>query len=338
MEWRTGGVHVFLLLWASCSLGIVLAAHITNCSVQTAPQRSILPVLLPPKPADCDVFTESCQSMFPSDYYSMDNILVRSRAYLQHNNPFPAETDKLTDIKQVNLQRLKSFFVTMSNRSRPVTITVLGGSLTAGRMVGGYRSAWPALMQSKLQSFRNNSCAGHSEYSYIVKVINRAAPGSASAWAVHQLDHILSVNSDLVIVDYDVNDCLLVRYNDNFVTQVQGVTELMVRRTLGHLQPSAAIVFFNVVVNHKRNVPLRGECSIFETCYSFDHIRRPVLSAYGIPIISTKAFWTHFTCAPPSHLWPCIGFCSHPTQVAHIMLSDLMSDFLISSSNLASSG
>jgi hypothetical protein len=327
--------RLFILQLMSHCLGVYARVGGSTCVASETVQQTILPVLMPPKPRDCDVDAANCSVAFPTEYYSMENILARSRIYLSVHSPFLDQLGHLDapDARMTNIFRLKNFFARMKACSDPVTILVLGGSLTAGRTVGGFRTAWPALLQTKLQLYRNKTCADHGLFSRSVTVVNRAAPGSASAWAVHQLDHLLSVSADLVIVDYDVNDCLLVRYNDNFVRQIQGVTEILVRKTLAHLQPTAAMVFLNVPVNHKRDSPLKGDCSIYETCYAFDHIRRPVLTAYGVPIVSSKALWSHFNCAPPQHLWPCNKFCSHPTHLAHILLSELVADFVIRSSD-----
>jgi hypothetical protein len=323
--------------------------------MHAAPQQMLPVSIHPPRPENCDYYDPECaETIYPGDYYSVNSINSRSRQYVSHHSPYLQHThrnntsnggdnsapDETDPRKTENINRLNRLFARLGDckrmnattttaadqRRRPITITVLGGSLTAGRFVGGYNGAWPALLQHRLQAYLNQTCGvGRID----ARVINHAEPATTSSWALHHFDHLFPSyeDSDLVIVDYDVNDCALISDSNSSYAEVQGITELLVRKVL--TLPSPAIIFLNVAVNHRKR-PLRGECYMHNTCYSMDHIRQPVLSAYNVPIVSAKAaVWTNFSCPPPPSVWPCSSFCSHPLEAAHEMLANITADFVL---------
>jgi hypothetical protein len=320
------------------------------------PPQQMLPVSIhPSRPENCDYYDPECaETIYPADYYSVNSINSRSRQYVSQHSPYLQHThrnntsnggdnstpDETDPRKAENINRLNRLFARLGDckrmnattttaadrRRRPITITVLGGSLTAGRFVGGYNGAWPALLQHRLQAYLNQTCGFGT---IDVRVINHAEPATTSSWALHHFDHLFPSyeDSDLVIVDYDVNDCALISDSNSSYAEVQGITELLVRKVL--TLPSPAIIFLNVAVNHRKR-PLRGECYMHNTCYSMDHIRQPVLSAYSVPLVSAKAaVWANFSCPPPASVWPCSSFCSHPLEAAHEMLGNMTADFVL---------
>ena len=145
-------------------------------------------------------------------------------------------------------------------------------------------------------------------------LMNRAAGGTTTAWALTQLEALLAdidqyTHLDLVIVDYDVTDCNEMYDSPLEQARVMAATELLARRILAHPK-KPAVMFTNVAVTHSREI--KGECGIHNTCYSIGDIRERVLSMYGVPLISQKhAIWQNFSCPLRKH-WPCFRFCSHP--------------------------
>jgi hypothetical protein len=324
-------LSVVILVWVRSFPSCVVATGFA-CNRSMTSGLISAPFVVPPPPLNCDFFDPNCTNTMPKDYYKLENTIQRSRDYVAKHSPFlQQDTDGADAVnpRQTNIFRLRRLFNLVQHCSEPLTVTVLGGSLTAGRYVGGYTGAWGGRLERKLQMYRNQTCAGMTTYNHTVEVVNRAVSGTMTSWAVHQLDHIMMTPSNLVIVDYDVNDCLIVKPTDNYIPEMQGITELIVRKTLMELQPHAAMVFLNVPVNHHSDMPLFGECSMYSTCYSMDHMRRPVLTEYGVPQISFKAAWTNFSCAPPPSIWPCSNVCSHPFAAAHELLADLMNDFVV---------
>jgi hypothetical protein len=315
-----------------------------TCNVANVEAADVLPVMIPDRPEGCDVYDPECTASLPPDYYSSTSILLRSREYLLQHYPFlrsPSLGDKAATkiaAREHNARRLKKYFDRFLNCSSHIIITVLGGSLTAGRFVGGYDGAWPVRLQKLLQTYRDSLCGPVTPHkaSHRVTVVNHAEPATTTGWALHHMDHLLSVLSDMVIVDYDVNDCALISGDAASFSEVQGVTELLIRSIMNHEKHSAdtAVVFMNVAVNHRKR-PLRGECYMYNTCYSMDNIRQPVLSAYSVPLVSSKsAVWANFSCPPPPDIWPCSTFCSHPLEAAHDMLANITADFIIAESQL----
>ena len=76
------------------------------------------------------------------------------------------------------------------------------------------------------------------------------------------------------------------------------VTEMMVRGILSHhTQP--ALLFFNIAAADEGYL-LKAHCSLYNTCYTFNRLRLPILQAYAVPMISQRdAVWSNFSCPPP---------------------------------------
>lgn len=253
---------------------------------------------------------------FINPFMSKEVILKRSADYVS--------IDMIKNVSILNSCRLQRLFHRIFHKSSAhgVEIVVLGGSLTAGRMVGGMDFAWPKVAETTLNEFMQKENLPSR-----VRFANRAELATTSVWALHRLKTLIPGSVDLVIVDYDVNDCADLEKHESSQQHLMSVTELLVRLLLNH-KSAPAVVFLNVAVNH-HEVPLTPTCDILHTCYAIGHIRRGILDSYGVPQISQKeAIWSNFTCPPPQHVWPCSRVCSHPLAKAHKLLAELVVSFL----------
>lgn len=241
-------------------------------------------------------------------------------------------TSKSKNRNTLNLLRLQSLFWKIRRSDQNVTIVVLGGSLTAGRTVGGHEGSYVHRLEKSLNDYRQNRNGSDGAVIGQVKVFNLAEGGTNSLWALYRLNESLNAfNSllDLVIVDYDVNDCSdFSAENIDQREDLQAITEQLVRRLLSH-PAKPAVMFMNIAINHAHYRPMKGDCSMYHSCYVMGEVRKPVLDAYSVPILSQKlALWHHFSCPPPAHMWPCNRFCAHPSHAAHELLAEMVSDFL----------
>jgi hypothetical protein len=245
----------------------------------------------------------------------------------------------------LNFLRMKEFLSKFfeGEDDQEIVIAVVGGSMTAGRGVGGLKQAWPA----KLERIINEEFAKH-KMKKTITVLNLATAATSLIWALNRWETILPSDSniDLIIVDYDINDCAFMNDDKFSRIRVQAATELTVRKTLhrvhtynnpdSSLIKGPAIIFSNVAINHNgRNIHM--ECKNYFSCYSIGDIRNVVASPYLVPMISQKyALWNDL-CDPPPKLWPCTSFCSHPQQNAHKLMAMLFMRFFLGTSYLNSS-
>jgi len=116
------------------------------------------------------------------------------------------------------------------------------------------------------------------------------------------------------------------------------ITEVLIRRIMGH-EMRPAIMFLNVAVMHKvypqgwiacvytlfslhnecvlgglqdGGEGLKAHCNMYGSCYMMGETRVPVLSRYGVPMVSQKtALWQNFSCPPPKPVWPCVKSCRY---------------------------
>lgn len=161
-------------------------------------------------------------------------------------------------------------------------------------------------------------------------ISNHAEGGTTCWWAIRRLFSLMPAKKmfDLVIVDYDVNDCATMEDTDEARMKLQSCTEALVRRVLMH-PSNPALIFLNTATTHHWEMKNDAKCLNWGRCWSLGEVRLPVLKGYGVPIISTKtALWSNFTCDVPKHLWPCTRFCSHPKEPAHRLTAQLIEGFL----------
>ena len=256
---------------------------------------------------------EICEKYFDSDE---GNILRNSsivRRSVQHATPVPNFNATL------NGRRIEAFFEDVV-AGKPVSIFVFGGSMTAGRMVGGSSGAWPTILQAKLMKFPN------------VKIHNYAVSATTSEWLMHRLPlYFQNGEADLVILDYCVNDCASFRMgrspDDESRLRVLGTFEVVVKNLFGmHSRP--AVVFFDVAISHLQAYDMskvHTSCEEYNTCYQMYNIFKSALQAYAVPTVSQKlGIWPKFACGPPKSVWECTRSCAHPKGNAHAHMAEMM--------------
>ena len=115
------------------------------------------------------------------------------------------------------------------------------------------------------------------------------------------------------------------------------VTEMLVRGILSHhTQP--AVMFLNIAASGEGSL-LKPRCNLYNTCYTFNRIRLPILRAYAVPMLSQRdALWSNFSCPPPWKQWMCSkGACNHPLKATHAHLAEMVTAFLMGESAAMSS-
>ena len=270
---------------------------------------------------------DSCKVNISKVYYGDDySYLSRSTSFIN------AMLQRLpSDKLPANILRFILFYEKLINPNTSVSVVVLGGSLTAGRNAGGYGGAWPHYLEKMLLLHRNgnNSAGSKLGAKGAIKVFNHAIGASSSLWALHSLESLIPLKTDLVIVDYDINDCASMRRDNESYNYIWTLTEVMIRR-LAHRAHPPAILFMNIATQrHNNRVQIYPDCQTFHTCYSIGEVRLPVLDAYYVPMVSAKlAFWHNFTCPPPREIWSCEKFCDHPKSSTHKLLAQVVFHFL----------
>jgi hypothetical protein len=287
--------------------------------------------------------TKTCDNQ---SIYGRESLSFRSLALIHPlKNP----------VSSLNFVRMKNFLHKLSGKeAESIVIAVLGGSMTAGRGAGGIPGTWPTRIQEYFESEYNKKNLPKS-----ITVLNLATAATSTIWALNRFDTLIphNINIDLIIFDYDINDCALMQDDYSSRRKVQAATELAIRKTLSlthsHHGPHSskenddikgpAIMFSNVAVNHDRQ-KIHMYCGNFYSCYSIGDFRYEVAAEYSVPILSQRyaLFSNHndhnninnktdpsfsFLCQPPNSLWPCYNFCSHPTKAGHETVARLFIDF-----------
>ena len=256
----------------------------------------------------------------------------RSVALMDSYSPLP------TSYSALNVARLKKLFRKLmgphQNANDTLNILAVGGSLTLGLEVG-IKNAWPSRLEALLRK---------QQQSTRIRVFNRALGGTTSHWALNNLhlllseatsrgDHVSATHLstvDLVIIDYDVNDCAYFAVSKSYPSIIASYTEVMLRRVLEH-KTQPAVIYLNVATtNMDKDNGMQPHCDVYSTCYTIGETRLPVLRHYGVPLVSQKtALWYNFSCPPPTTLWPCATTCRHPRSPGHEVLATLLAAFLM---------
>jgi hypothetical protein len=275
--------------------------------------------------------------------YGRESLSFRSLALIQPlKNP----------VSSLNFVRMKNFLHKLSGKNpESIVIAVLGGSMTAGRGAGGIPGTWPTRLQEYFESeYKKKNIPKY------FSVINLATAATSTIWALNRFDTLLphNIKIDLIIFDYDINDCALMQDDYSSRRKVQAATELAIRKTLslthrhhlskeGDFTKGPAIMFSNVAVNHDRQ-KIHMSCANYHSCYSIGDFRYELAAEYSVPVLSQRyaLFSNHndstninnktdpsfsFLCHPPNSLWPCYNFCSHPTKAGHETVARLFIDF-----------
>ena len=259
-------------------------------------------------------------------YYLRKNIYARANEWNSNLLNYSQTS------RPINLIRLIKFYDKLMTNSSSVEIAVLGGSLTMGRNAGNIPGSWPIQLGDMLNNFQQEGRSKSNTKSYInkVNVKNNAVGGTDLVWALYALDSLVDDNTDLLIIDYDVNDCIHIQGNTRTVDFVMSVTELAVRRLMQRKNPPA-IIFLNVAHQHRTVEKFtKPDCKTFYSCYSIGEMRLPILDAYYVPTISQKlALWHDFACPPPFALWSCTNRCHHPPRLSHTLLAEMVQYFIL---------
>ena len=202
-------------------------------------------------------------ALYHSDAF-LHNDTVRAVRSVQLMDSYPVA---LTAYSQPNVDRFRKLYRKLT-QPQPVNTTinvlVFGGSLTSGSHIGAHNT-WPARLEGMLRK---------RHATYRVNVFNRAEGGTTGHWALNRLNALFmdlgdtsgggsipgdSVNTlDLAIVDYDVNDCAVFGDSKGDREKMLAITEVLVRRIMGH-ETRPAVMFFNIATMHKVRARLGWE-------------------------------------------------------------------------------
>lgn len=303
----------------------------------------------------------SCPSgkITANSYFSEESVYFRSLAQVD-SAKVPGNKLNFLRLQQL-LQRLYKIRLQFMNNPtseawnstdaiETVNILVIGGSLTAGRMVGGFKGAW----STKLKKLLGDDYPPTIHFN----IINIGVYATNLLWAINRWNSLIphDIPIDLIVVDYDVND----GHGSTDTTESrlwhQAVTEVFIYKVLNmnHLAfhrnitkttfpinkntekhsiqdeflPGPAMIFLSVSVNNNGR-RIHGDCSIYGTSYSIGDVRYTITSHYSIPVLSQRyAIWPNISCDPPTNYWPCSTFCSHPVHNAHWLLAKIVQRFL----------
>lgn len=227
-------------------------------------------------------------SIFWKQYDNKTLIYENSRKWIRN----------IFDNNSINDIRLMKMFNKLQN-DQNIYIYVFGGSLTAGRMVNGISGAWPA-------EFVNKWILYKKKYSYNGNIIikNLAIGGTTSKYLLDRISihfHDKKEIVDLIILDYDVNDCIIydVTSRKQRITYLSQI-ELLLRRLL-LLKNQPAILYYNVAISTDvaANHGLKYDCNDYKKCYQIGEVKKPLMDYYNISILSQKhAIWSNFSCPP----------------------------------------
>ena len=289
-------------------------------------------------PGNCvnDIFkpsTDSTCTFYHSDAFLYDATAQKTRSIMLMD----AHPTAPTAYSAINTERFRTMFRKLSSPHPPQTnnttlnILVFGGSFTTGLHLGKNES-WTYRLE-KLLRLRYPH--------HRINIFNRGVGATSSIWALNTLHTVFSQlvdpgggganvpTVDLVVVDYDVNDCAMSYTNmASFTDFTQSVTEVFIRRVLGHAT-APAVMYLNIATSHADGAAMRARCSLYDACYLIGEKRLPVLRQYGVPIVSQQtALWFNFSCPPPMQIWTCKWSCQHPLAPSYDIVAHLMLSFL----------
>lgn len=196
-----------------------------------------------------------------------------------------------------NNTRLKDV-IARAQRGEPVTIAVIGGSITEGAGAANYKECWAMRV---LSAFRAEYGVGDGTH---IGLVNAGVGGTPSTfgWLRYERDILSRVKDpdglpDLVIIEYAVND--------GGEPTVHGCYESMVRSVLSAENAPAVLLLF----------------SVFPTGYSLQNDFIPIGNAYDLTMVSMK-----------NSAYPYVGdkwtekefFFDqyHPTSLGHQVMAD----------------
>ena len=230
----------------------------------------------------------------------------------------------------LNAWRMKHVLKKISTPNETVHVYVFGGSETSGIYVHGYKGAWPAETEKMWNWYGENPKASRG-LGANARFTNLAVGGTSSQWALHRLSSFISSSDpvDLVILEYDINDCAIIGDNDHAREKFMEWYELLLRRLL-LLPNNVAVLYFNAAISHSSGKELQAHCWEYRQAYQMDALKKPLTEAYGIPMISQRdAIWGDFACPPTGKDWDCQKHsCAHPLWEGHQLMADIVHAFL----------
>ena len=251
-------------------------------------------------------------------YSNRTEILMRGLAELAPPTPINGSLNSLNSL------RLRRMFSRLA-RGQVIHIFVFGGSMTAGRFVKGLAGAWPSDVEWGWNSRSNKTQTG------TLKIKNYAFPATSSQWLLHRLGLYFprTVSCDLVVLDYDFNDSAVWSSNQEDHRNLQAVMEVLVTRLL-QMRQGPAILYLEAATSPASKNFIHHYCSEYLPWWQHGQVKRPVMDAYAIPVISQRrASWPEWSCPPSRDLMDCTGVgCAHPSWRAHQLYSDLVQLYL----------
>lgn len=286
---------------------------------------------VPWEPAPCVHHpAPTCDSDLRSNAWTREAIAARALG------PFQATTQGLGG------SRLCRFRQALQTDGKPLHVVVLGGSLTAGTFLEcsdsgtsakvGVLCAWPRRLERELEKVANSARK--------VRITNLAKGGTTMFWALNELGRI-PLDTNLVFVDYDVNDGALLndvpRTNKRHIQASENLKALRERivaasevllRKIFELPSQPAIVWVDSFSFDGRR-PDGPPSLLLATCehvngrgYSLADARASLLEQYGVPRLSIRdAVWPRVDCLPSNQstsVWTCSKTCHHPHQKTHL--------------------
>lgn len=173
-------------------------------------------------------------------------------------NLFAAGGNFMNEKENVRIQN----FLAKVRRGEPVTVAVLGGSITTGYSAQPIsKNSWASRTETWLKDLAaKNKCE--------LKFLNEGVSGTDSAFAVARVeDHIINNKVDFVIIEFAMNDQWLA--SETRCRTYEGV----LRKIMNNTDTAVMALFVN-----ERKEPFPG----------MQHEQQPICEYYHIPFVSWK--------------------------------------------------
>ena len=188
-----------------------------------------------------------------------------------------------------------------ANRGEPITVGVIGGSVTVGGCATSREKGYAGLVRTWWERTFPNS-----EINYV----NAGYSGTSSLLGVHRVDEmLLSHNPDFVIVEFGVNDVIM-----DF--QQEAYASLIHKIVTADCAPAVMVLFI------MSDGPINAQA---------DQI--PVCRHYDLPMISyLDSVWPEVKNEKnPDGQYPWSDICAdwvHPTDMGHAIVAELVTAYL----------
>lgn len=196
-------------------------------------------------------------------------------------------------------------------RGEPVSIVVLGDSISTGCNASGWGGGAP--FQPAYQDLLRLDL--EERFDSQIRLTNLSVGGMDTAWALTMLDEVAKGEPDLVIVAFGMNDAAgrpAAEYRDNTARVVSGIRE---RR------PDAEIILVATMIGNPEWVALRQEL--------FPAYRDALagLQAPGVALADVTSIWSRFLAL--KHDWDQTGNgVNHPNDFGHRVYAQVIATLL----------